>query len=295
MPLDPEILAAIQEAIRITIPATLPAVIQEAVKPLTEQIEIIEKQQRDFRKLVDGMPESSAKSSEQMASQFEQKLEEKFAAMKPGLDFLDKLRQEVEEESEATQKPDGEPLRSTGNEVNVEEIKASLMDQVKSQYESQILQIQQQLDERDKETQSLREADRQSRMRNEVLDQMRALNTLRPNTESDLLTLLEKRGLLLEDKEANKLYIKSTDKFGDLAKAEFTDILPKMLETEFAHFAIPRAGTGTDATPGNRPTPQSNQYDFTKMTAQEIYDSYSKDPKAMEAYNQILEQQFGKA
>ncbi|MFM6248984.1 MAG: hypothetical protein ACKPEQ_07515, partial [Dolichospermum sp.] len=61
-------LAAIQEAIKTTIPATLPAVIQEAVKPLTEQIEVIEKQQRDVRKLVDTMPESSAKLSEQMAS-----------------------------------------------------------------------------------------------------------------------------------------------------------------------------------------------------------------------------------
>lgn len=293
MPLDPDILAAIQEAIKTTIPATLPAVIQEAVKPLTEQIEIIEKQQRDVKKLVDAMPGSSAKLSEQMAHQFKEELEKKFAAMNPSLDFLNKLRQEVEEESEDTQTSAGEPLRSTGNEVNVEEIKASLMDQVKSQYESQILQIQQQLEERDKETQALREAERQSHMRNEVLDQMRALNTLRPNTEGDLLTLLEKRGLLLE--EANKLYIKSTDKFGDPAKAEFKDILPKMLETEFAHFATPRAGTGTDATPGNRSTPQSSSYDFTKMTAQEIYDSYSKDPEAMRAYNQILEQQFGKA
>ncbi|MFM5942124.1 MAG: hypothetical protein ACKO9G_01845, partial [Dolichospermum sp.] len=164
MPLDPEILAAIQEAIKITIPATLPAVIQEAVKPLTEQIEVIEKQQRDVRKLVDAMPESSAKLSEQMAHQFEEKLEEKFAAMNPSLDFLNKLRQQAEE-SNATPTSTEEPLRSTGNEVNVEEIKASLMDQVKSQYESQILQIQQQLDERDKETQILREAERQSRMR----------------------------------------------------------------------------------------------------------------------------------
>ncbi|MFM5936710.1 MAG: hypothetical protein ACKOQ2_29230 [Dolichospermum sp.] len=294
MPLDPEILAAIQEAIKTTIPATLPAVIQEAVKPLTEQIEVIEKQQRDVRKLVDTMPESSAKLSEQMAHQFEEKLEEKFAAMNPSLDFLNKLRQQAEE-SNATPASTEEPLRSTGNEVNVEEIKASLMDQVKSQYESQILQIQQQLDERDKETQILREAERQSRMRNEVLDQMRALKMLHPNTESDLLTLLEKRGLLLEDKEANKLYIKSIDKFGDPAKAEFKDVLPKMLKAEFAHFAVPRDGTGTDATPGSRPTPQNSPYDFSSMTAQELWDRCSKDPEAMKAYDQMLEQQFGKA
>jgi hypothetical protein len=132
-------------------------------------------------------------------------------------------------------------------------------------------------------------------MRNEVLDQMRALGLVRSNTEGDLLTLLEKRGLLIEDKEANKLYIRSTDKFGDLVKAEFKDVLPNILETEFAHFAVPRAGTGTDATPGSRPTPQKSPYDFAKMTAQEIYDNYNKDPEAMKAYNQLLEQQFGKA
>jgi hypothetical protein len=285
MPLDPEILAAIQEGIKTTIPAILPAVIEGAVKPLTEQIEIIEKQQRDVKKLFE---ESSTKLSEQMAHQ----LEEKFEAINPSLDFLNRLRQETEEEESATPTSAGEP-RLTGNDI--EEIKASLTEQVKSQYESQIQQIQQQLDDRDRETQALKEADRQSRMRNEVLDQMRALNTLRPNTEGDLLTLLEKRGLLIEDKEANKLYIKSTDKFGDLVKAEFKDILPNILETEFAHFAVPRAGTGTDATPGSRPTPQNSPYDFAKMTAQEIYDNYNKDPEAMKAYNQVLEQQFGKA
>jgi hypothetical protein len=285
MPLDPEILAAIQEGIKTTIPAILPAVIEGAVKPLTEQIEIIEKQQRDVKKLFE---ESSTKLSEQMAHQ----LEEKFEAINPSLDFLNRLRQETEEEESATPTSAGEP-RLTGNDI--EEIKASLTEQVKSQYESQIQQIQQQLDDRDRETQALKEADRQSRMRNEVLDQMRALNTLRPNTEGDLLTLLEKRGLLIEDKEANKLYIKSTDKFGDLVKAEFKDVLPNILETEFAHFAVPRAGTGTDATPGSRPTPQKSPYDFEKMTAQEIYDNYNKDPEAMKAYNQILEQQFGKA
>jgi hypothetical protein len=202
------------------------------------------------------------------------------------------LRQETEEEESATPTSAGEP-RLTGNEI--EEIKASLTEQVKSQYESQIQQIQQQLDDRDRETQALRETDRQSRMRNEVLDQMRALGLVRSNTEGDLLTLLEKRGLLIEDKEANKLYIRSTDKFGDLVKAEFKDVLPNILETEFAHFAVPRAGTGTDATPGSRPTPQKSPYDFAKMTAQEIYDNYNKDPEAMKAYNQLLEQQFGKA
>ncbi|MFM6266378.1 MAG: hypothetical protein ACKPFA_07705 [Dolichospermum sp.] len=37
------------------------------------------------------------------------------------------------------------------------------------------------------------------------------------------------------------------------------------------------------------------QYNFGSMTAQEIWDRYSKDPEAMKAYDQMLEQQFGKA
>ncbi|MFM6266219.1 MAG: hypothetical protein ACKPFA_06870 [Dolichospermum sp.] len=37
------------------------------------------------------------------------------------------------------------------------------------------------------------------------------------------------------------------------------------------------------------------QYNFDTMTAQEIWDIYSKDPETMETYDQMLEQQFGKA
>ncbi|MFM6604336.1 MAG: hypothetical protein ACKPH3_09710, partial [Dolichospermum sp.] len=37
------------------------------------------------------------------------------------------------------------------------------------------------------------------------------------------------------------------------------------------------------------------QYNFDNMTAQEIWDIYSKDPETMETYDQMLEQQFGKA
>ncbi|MFM6255788.1 MAG: hypothetical protein ACKPEQ_42770 [Dolichospermum sp.] len=37
------------------------------------------------------------------------------------------------------------------------------------------------------------------------------------------------------------------------------------------------------------------QYNFDNMTAQEIWDIYSKDPETMETYDQMFEQQFGKA
>jgi len=278
MPLDPEVIAAIQEAVK----TTLPAVIGESIKPLSEQVDKIEKQQRDTRKLADSVSALSNNLSEQLSKQ----IDEKFGTITPSLDFLNELKKEAETEASQSQP-------QSKNDLNIDELKVSLMNDLKGQYETKLQQIRQQLEERDKEAQALRDADRQSRMRNDVLNQMRGLGTLRPNTEEDLLTLLEKRGLLVED--GDRLYIKSTDKFGDPTKAEFKELLPKMLETDFAHFANPRGGTGTDAVPSNRTSPQSSQYDFSKLTAQEIYDRYNKDPEAMKSYNQLLEQQFGKS
>lgn len=259
MPLDPEILAAIQEAVKGTI--------TEVIKPLSESLE---KVQYDNGKL----GEALAGLSTSIPSQ----LEERFASINPTLDFLNQLK----EESDAEQQQQSDKQSES----------EKLLDKVRKDYNNQLAQIRQQLEERDRETQSLREADRKSRMRNDVLGQMRGLGTVRPNTEEDLLTLLEKRGLIVED--GDKFFVKSTDKFGGQVNAEFKDILPKMLESDFAHFANPRGGTGTDGQPGNR-APQTSSYNFGDMTAQEIYDSYSKDPEAMKAYNQILEQQFGKA
>lgn len=259
MSLDPEILAAIQEAVKGTI--------TEVVKPLSEQLE---KVQYDNGKLTEALTGLSTSIPSQ--------LDERFKAINPTLEFLNKLREEAEAEQQE------KPKKQT-------EIDAALA-KAQQNYDNQLAQIRQQLEERDKETQFLREADRKSRMKNDVLGQMRGLGTLRPNTEEDLLTLLEKRGLIFED--GDKLKVKSNDKFGGQVNAELKDILPKMLESDFAHFAVPRGGTGTDGQPGNR-APQTSQYNFGGMTAQEIYDTYSKNPEAMKAYNQILEQQLGKA
>ena len=120
---------------------------------------------------------------------------------------------------------------------------------------------------------------------------MRGLGTIRPNTEEDLLTLLEKRGLLVEDND--RLFIKGVDKFGDATKTEIKDVLPKMLETNFAHFAVPRGGTGTDGTTGIRSTP--SQYNFEGMSAQQIYDNYGSNEEAQKAIIAELDKQYGKS
>lgn len=259
MPLDPEILAAIQEAIE----STVPAVVSKVIKPLADGLEKVQYDNNKLNETINGIP-----------AQFDQKL----STLSSVAEYVENLKKQRElEEAE-------KPKKQT-------EIEKALA-QAKQDYENQINQIKQQLEERDKETQSLREAERKSRMRNDVLAQMRGLGTVRPNTEEDLLTLLEKRGLIVED--GDRFFVKSTDKFGGQVNAEFKDILPRMLESDFAHFAVPRGGTGTDGQPGNR-APQASQYNFGSMTAQEIYDTYNKDPEAMKAYNQLLEQQFGKA
>ena len=120
---------------------------------------------------------------------------------------------------------------------------------------------------------------------------MRSLGSIRPNTEADLLTLLEKRGYMVEDND--KFFIRSQDKFGDPINVDVKEILPKMLESEFAHFAVPRSGTGTSASPGSQQT-FTSQYNFKGMSPQEIYDTYGNDKDAQSALIQVLEQQYGK-
>ncbi len=286
MALDPEIVQAIAD----TIKEQLPQIIGEAIKPLSEQSE---RQQRDYKKL----SEAIAKTTQLVTTQ-EEKISNVFTSLE-NLEEKQKATKEVEEpqpKSRKRKQPIQEELdlgEVTNNkpEIDVDALRASLMAEMKQQYESKVNQIQQQLEERDKETQALREADRRTRMRNDVLASMRSLNAIRPNTEEDLLTLLEKRDLLLE--EGDKLYIKSQDRFGDPVKSDIKDILPKMLESDFAHFAVPRGGTGTSATPST-PT-VSSQYNFKNMSAQQIYDNYANDPAANKALVEALEQQYGKS
>lgn len=263
MPLDPEIAKAIADTVK--------DVFGEAVKPLTEQLE---KQQHDNKKL------SEAFSA--LSNSIPTVLDERLKDIKPSLDFIS----EVKKEYEAEQNNPG-----TDDKTDTDKIREAVLAEVKKGYEGDIAALKQQLDERDKETKTLREADRQTKMRNEVLNTMRGLGTVRPSTEEDLLTLLEKRGLLVE--ESDRLFVKSVDKFGDSLKTEFKDILPKMLETDFAHFAVPRGGTGTDGSPGTRATP--SQYNFEGMSAQDIYNRFGGDETAQKALITELESQYGKS
>lgn len=288
MSLDPEISKAIADTIR----EQLPQIISEAIKPLAEQSD---RQQRDYKKL----SEAIAKTTELVSSQ-EEKITNVFTSLEKLEENKQNAAKEVEESQPKSRKRKqpiqeeldlGDVTNNKPAEIDVDALRASLMAEMKQQYESKVNQIQQQLEERDKETQALREADRRTRMRNDVLASMRSLNAIRPNTEEDLLTLLEKRDLLLE--EGDRLYIKSQDRFGDPVKSDIKDILPKMLETDFAHFAVPRGGTGTSATPST-PT-LSSQYNFKNMSAQQIYDNYANDPAANKALIEALEQQYGKS
>lgn len=268
MPLDPEV----QKAIADTIKEQLPAMFGEMFKPITEQFE---HQQHANKKLAESITE--------LSNSIPQQFEDRFAKINPSLDFLSQLKAEAE----AEEKPEAETKAKKDNSKDKGET-----EQLRKEYETRFINLQKQLEERDTEAKALRDADRKSRMRQDVLNQMRGGN-LRPNTEEDLLTLLEKRGLVVE--QDDKYFIKSTDKFGGQINAEFKDILPKMLESDFAHFSVPRGGTGTDATPASTRTSQTSQYNFEGMTAQEIYDKYRDNPEANAAYNQVLEQQYGKS
>ncbi|MBN3993881.1 MAG: hypothetical protein HWQ36_26205 [Nostoc sp. NMS2] len=267
MPLDAETLKAIQDAIK----ESLPTSVGEAIKPFSEQFEKI---QHDSKKL--------SESVTALATSIPQQLDERFNSIKPSLDFIGEVKKEYENEQNnpaAGDKP-----------TDADKIREAVLAEIKKEYEGKLTGLQTQLDERDKETKSLREADRQTKMRNEVLNAMRGLGTVRPNTEEDLLTLLEKRGLLVE--EGDRYFVKGVDKFNEPTKLDFKDVLPKMLEADFAHFAVPRGGTGTDGTTGTRATP--SQYNFEGMSAQDIYNRYGGDENAQKALISELENQYGK-
>jgi hypothetical protein len=266
MPLDPEI----QKAIADTVKEQLTSVFSEAVKPLTEQLE---KQQHDNRKLSEGFTA--------LSNSIPSLLDERFKDIKPSLDFIG----EVKKEYEAEQKNP-----ATGDKSDSDKLRASIIDEIKQEYEGKLTSVQTQLNERDNETKTLREADRQTKMRGEVLKTMRGLGAIRPNSEDDLLTLLEKRQLLIE--EGDRYFVKGVDKFNEPTKLEFKEVLPKMLEADFAHFAVPRGGTGTDGTTGTRATP--SQYNFEGMSAQDIYNRYGSDENAQKALISELESQYGK-
>jgi len=266
MPLDPEIQKAIADTVK--------EVFGEAVKPLTEKLE---KQQHDNKKL------SEAPST--LSISIPTLFEERFKDIKPSLDFIGEVKKEYEAESSSDKPKDNQPPQ------DIEALRTSIINEIKKEYEGKLNGVEKQLEERDNETKALRESDRQTKMRGEVLNAMRGLGAVRPNAEDDLLTLLEKRGLIVE--EGDRLFVKGVDKFDDPIKVEFKDILPKMLETDFAHFAVPRAGTGTDGSTGTRATP--SQYSFEGMSAQDIYNKYGADENAQKALLSELEDQYGKS
>ena len=237
-------------------------VVSAAIKPINEQLE---KAVYDNTKL------------NQSIAHISEDFNQKITALNPMSEYVQNLKNQEEEKKVEQPKEQSRLDKAVAK--------------VREEYEARFAQLQQQLEARDIETQKLKEADRQNRMRADALSEMRSLGTIRANTEEDLLTLLEKRGLVVE--KDDKLFIKTQGKYGEILNTPFSDVLPKMLENDFAHFSTPRSGSGTDGQKSSR-TPQANTYRFEEMSAQEIYNRYRNDPEAMRAYDQLLEESFTK-
>jgi uncharacterized protein YoxC len=242
--------------------AAIQEIVTAAIKPISDQLE---KTVYDNSKL------------NQSIAHISEDLNQKITALNPMSEYVQNLKNQEEEKKVEQPKEQSKLDKAVAK--------------VREEYEARFAQLQQQLEARDIETQKLKEADRQNRMRTDALSEMRSLGTIRANTEEDLLTLLEKRGLVVE--KDDKLFIKTQGKYGEILNTPFAEILPKMLENDFAHFSTPRSGSGTDGQKSSR-APQTNTYRFEEMSAQEIYNRYRNDPEAMRAYDQLLEESFTK-
>ena len=255
MPLEPDILAAIQESV------------SAIIKPLADGLD---KVNHDNSKLSQAIADIS------------NNVAQKLSTIDPVAEYVEKLKSQQEEQPPATtSSPQSQPDGKEPSKLDKEIAK------VRAEYQSRFDKLQQQLEARDAETQRLKEAERQTRMRTNVLSEMRELGTIRPNTEEDLLTLLERRGLIAE--ENDKLFIKTQNKYGEVANSPFKEILPQMLENDFAHFSIPRNGTGTDGQPGQRDAARTQKYDFASMSALEIHELCESDPNARGEFDRMLE------
>jgi len=199
MPLDPETIAAIQQAIKDVVPA----VVAESVKPISEQLELVQHNNAKLAESVSGLSQS-----------IPEQIDGKFSAITPKLDYLEQLK--LKQESEEADKPKKQT-----------EIQKAISE-VSGQYEQQLSQFRQELEAEKAEAAKLRESDRQSRMRNDVLATMRGMKSIIPGTEEQVLILLESQGLIVED--GDKLRIKTEDRFKQPVNADFGEALPLMLE-----------------------------------------------------------------
>lgn len=118
-----------------------------------------------------------------------------------------------------------------------------------------------------KQREETERAAKQSKMREEVLTAMRSNASLRPGTERQLLVLMEQEGLLTEHE--GRYYVKGKDRFGDPINQELSEVLPTLLEKDYAHFAAARPGSGTGTSTSVAPKPSAIALD--NLNTNDVY------------------------
>lgn len=263
MPLDPEVLAAIQESVKTS---------------LTESFTNIEtKIEANRRELL----KNQETTKKEITNLFDTELTKRLEPFAENIKFIEGVKAEYEKELQEQQKnkenETPEESEKTGKRSKKSVVDESAIEQrLKAEFEARlaedrkkVTELENQLKADQEKAREEQEKARTSSLRNEALNKIRELNLVSPGKENRLFALLEQDGKLIKTEEGYK--ISSKDKFGDDVQVDIPEILPELIKTSYDEYSIPRGGTGTGGQQGSR-SPATPTRDFSGMSAQQIYD-----------------------
>lgn len=264
MPLDPEVLAAIQETVRASVS-----------EPLSNLETKIEATRRELTKNQNSLRESI---KEEITGIIDTEFSKKLSPYQENLKFIEEVKSEYEKElqqSEEENEPETQKTNKRNKKTQVEDT-SEIEQRLKAEFEARLAEDRKRVTELENQLKADQEKARLEQekahtttLRNEALQRIRESNLVSPGKEARLLALLEQDGKLVKTEQGFK--IASKDKFGDDIQLDIPEVLPDLIKTTYDEYSIPRGGTGTGGQQGSRVSSAPTR-DFSGLSAQQIYD-----------------------
>lgn len=264
MPLDPETLAAIQEAVKSGIESSASSFDFKLESYKRESLKTLENYKKDLTEIID--------------KSFDNRFTEKLEPYQSNLKFIEEVKQEYEKELQQQGKEEDESetqkTNRRGKKTQIDEA-SEIEQRLKAEFEAKLAEDRKRVSELEAQLKADQEKARQEQekahtttLRNEALQKIRESNLVSPGKEARLLALLEQDGKLVKTEQGFK--IASKDKFGDDIQVDIPEVLPDLIKSSYDEYSIPRGGTGTGGQQGSRVSSAPTR-DFSGMSAQEIY------------------------
>lgn len=266
MPLDPEVLAAIQEAVKVSV-----------TEPFEKLETKIEATRREFSKSQNSLKEEITGI---INTSLDAELTKKLEPYQANLQFIEEVKTEYEKElqqqgkeedndSQETQKSKRSKKSQVEDATEVEQRLRKEFEDKLAEDRKRVTDLEIQLKADQEKARLEQEKALTTTLRNEALNKIRETNLVSSGKEARLLALLEQDGKLVKTEQGFK--IASKDKFGDDIQVDIQELLPDLIKNSYDEYSIPRGGTGTGGQQGSRVS-NTPVRDFSGLSAQQIYD-----------------------